>query len=210
MSRRNKILIVVAVIFLALLLLLLWLSMQQQPAAPIPVVNETPSISKPLGGSLNASVSGSTNAAVNKPATGTTPAAPQPKPDEQAELRRLAMAFAERFGSFSNSSDFENITDLEVFMSDAMVAWAEKFVADARAGRVVSPVYFGTTTRSISAEVVAFNSSAGTAEIKVTTQRQELTGTSSGGNVYYQVLDLKFLKKAAVWKVDSANWLPKS
>ncbi len=210
MSRRNKVLIAVGVVFLALLLLLLWLlTRQQPPAAEIPVDNGTPSVSKPLGGSLNTSTSGTVSQPVNQPAPA-KPAQPAPKPDDQASLRRLASAFAERFGSFSNTSNFENITDLTVFMTDRMQDWASKYVADARAGRTVNPVYAGTTTRAINTEVVSFDGTAGTAEIKVTTQRQELTGATESGNVYYQVLDLNFIKAAGVWKVDSATWLPKS
>src|SRR3989344_751635 len=38
----------------------------------------------------------------------------------EEDLKRLALSFAERFGSFSNQAGYQNIKDLKVFMSSSM------------------------------------------------------------------------------------------
>lgn len=126
--------------------------------------------------------------------------------DEQSSLRRLAAAFAERFGSFSNTSDFVNLSDLKAFMSPDMSAWADTYIADARARGRDSTVYFGVTTRALSATVESFDSDAGTAVIRVATQRREDSGTSLESEVYYQDLMMDFVKIDDIWKADSAEW----
>ena len=44
-------------------------------------------------------------------------------------VHSFARSFAERFGSFSNAADFKNITELKPFMTNRMVAWADRTVA---------------------------------------------------------------------------------
>lgn len=38
------------------------------------------------------------------------------------------MSFAERFGSFSNQSNYGNFTDLSIMMTEAMNNWAKKML----------------------------------------------------------------------------------
>lgn len=126
--------------------------------------------------------------------------------DEQSSLRRLASAFAERFGSFSNTSDFVNLSDLKAFMSPDMSAWADTYIADARARGGDSTVHFGVTTRALSSTVESFDSDAGIAAIRVAAQRREDSGVSLESEVYYQDLMIDFVKINGIWKADSAEW----
>ena len=120
------------------------------------------------------------------------------------DLSKMATSFAERFGSYSNQSNYENISDLQVFMSKKMRAWADEFIAQAK--KNYSAIYYGVTTSAVSAEVKKFDTSAGQAEVLVKTQRQESTGTMSNGATSYQDLLLSFVKERNSWKVDSAVW----
>jgi len=206
MSRRTKIAIIIALLLLALVLLILWL-LSRQPAEPTgePVMDETGTISKPLGGGqLDTSYGANVNTA--KPPT--QPVQPEeqslPPPDVKSNLKRLAAAFTERYGSFSNTSDFENLLDLKVFMTQTMAASTDKYVEDARAQGSASAEYYGLTTRSISTEVKALDETAGTAEVIVMTQRHS-SGTL-GEKIYYQSIDVKFVKAGDVWKVSAAAW----
>jgi hypothetical protein len=209
MSRRSKIAIIVALLILALILLILWLLSLQQ-AAPVgePVLDEAGgTISKPLGGQLDTSYGAYVNTNKQPPQpsqpTETTPPAP---PDNRSNLKRLAAAFAERYGSFSNNSDYENLLDLKAFMTASMAANTDTYVEDARAKGSASAEYYGMTTRSISTEVTALDETAGTAVVIVTTQRHS-SGTL-GEKIYYQSIDVKFVKAGDTWQVSAAAWQP--
>jgi len=123
------------------------------------------------------------------------------------DLSKMAVAFAERFGSYSNQSNYENISDLQVFMSRKMRVWADEFIAQAK--KNYSAIYYGVTTSAVSAEVKKFDAGSGQAEILVKTQRQESTVTMSNGATSYQDLLLNFVKERNSWKVDSATWQKK-
>jgi hypothetical protein len=118
----------------------------------------------------------------------------------------MAAAFAERFGSFSNQSDYGNFRDLQIFETAAMQAWAQNYISQAKAKKADTTVYYGIVTKSIVTEVKQFDSSAGQAEILVKTQRRETTGTSAASPAYYQDIIVKYLLEGGAWKVDSADW----
>ncbi|MEK7098118.1 MAG: hypothetical protein AAB906_04695, partial [Patescibacteria group bacterium] len=46
------------------------------------------------------------------------------------DLKRLALSFAERFGSFSNQAGYQHIKDLKIFMSSSMGEWADQYIQD--------------------------------------------------------------------------------
>lgn len=120
------------------------------------------------------------------------------------DLARMAGSFAERFGSYSNHSNFGNITDLKIFMSKDMIEWADDFVASQKGE--YSDIYYGVTTKSMSEQVNSFDDNIGEAEILVQTQRKESTGSMNNSRVYYQDILVKFVKESGAWKVNSAYW----
>jgi hypothetical protein len=208
MSRRSKIIIAV-ILILILLLALLWYFLRPT----VSVVADLPIETTVNGSETGGLIDGRTTVNVNRPRPVVNENAPDPvlqppPPDERSNLRRVAAAFAERFGSFSNQSDFENIIDLKAFMTDAMSAWADGYVADQRAAKKPSAVYYGLTTRSISTEVVSFDEAAGEASVRVKAQRREESGETGESRVYYQDIIIDFEEVADVWKVDSAVWQP--
>ncbi len=212
MSRRQKILLVVAILFvLAALIMLLLPYLQAPETVNAPEINE-PTLNRPIGGLIGGETGG-TNAPVNvvgTPAenvpTPAEPTAPTPGlPDERTNVTRVAMAFTERFGSFSNTSDFSNILDQEPIMTSKMIAWAEKYVADQRASTPVSAEYFGTTTRSLSATLSLYDDLRGFATVNIMTQRRE-TMTTGVTSTYLQPITVEMRKTGGLWKVDSATW----
>lgn len=122
------------------------------------------------------------------------------------ELRRLAMLFAARFGSFSNHSTYQNISDLKMFMTAGMQVWADKYVEEQNSKNNGSAIYFGITTTAATAEVKSFDANAGTAEIAVGTERRESAGTTNNTSAYGQMLNMKFVKEAGAWRVSEARW----
>lgn len=206
MSRRTRN-ILIALILLALLLLGFWLLFgrrtEQGTAVPEDINTD---VSKPLGlpsGSYTGGTGGTNTVTV--PPIETPP--PEPiKIDPRDNLRRLAAAFAERYGSFSNISDFENLLDLKAYMTAAMAAETDAYVADARSKASTSAEFYGSTTRAISTEVTVFDETAGSAEVMVQTQRHVVSG---GDSVFYQQILIKYRKEGEVWKVNSAAWQPR-
>ena len=88
-------------------------------------------------------------------------------------------------------------------MTAKMQAWADGYIAEQRAA-ASSASYTGITTRALTTTASAFDDKAGTAVIRVRTQREETS--ASAKKVYYQDLVLEFLKENGIWKVDVATW----
>jgi hypothetical protein len=157
-----------------------------------------------------------TNTAPTTPASIPTvevPSAPTPSLtttatlDEKAvvseKLRQASIAFAERYGSFSNQGNFENITDLYSVMSASFESSQKQYVADQMKKKSDSAAYFGVTTKALSVEIVSLDLQS-SATVLVKTQREEETSNSSV--IKYQDLVLMFKLENGQWKVDSATW----
>lgn len=122
-----------------------------------------------------------------------------------AAVEAVARSFAERFGSFSNQSDFENIIDLYPFMTAKMRAWAEDYVVKTRAATQAGGVYYGITTRALGVKVLQQNTTS--AVLEVNTSRRETGGNLGEVKEYLQNIELTLLKdNSDFWKVDQAQW----
>lgn len=137
------------------------------------------------------------------------PVEPKKTEIEADDLARMASAFAERFGSFSNQSDYDNIRDLEIFMTDSLKSWAENYVNDVRVKKTQTAIYYGIITKAISNEVKKFDAAAGQAEILVKTQRRETAGVSGNSSTFYQDIIIKYGREQGVWRVDGIYWQAK-
>ncbi len=204
MSRRTKIIIAIIVILLLLLGMALFL-LTRGTAPTLPEV-AAPAANQPTGGLINSSTS------VGIPSTNVNVASPPPEPvkppDESTGVRQLARSFAERYGSFSNQGNFENLLDLRPFMSTALGAKTDAYVA-AESAKPPAQTYYGVTTRSINVQLDAFDNAAGTAKATVKTQRQEFRTATGRPDVYYQDVVIEMVKEGGTWKADSATWSPR-
>ncbi|MEA3398472.1 MAG: hypothetical protein U9R06_01880, partial [Patescibacteria group bacterium] len=123
------------------------------------------------------------------------------------ELTRMAASFVERFGSYSNQSNFSNIIDLRIFMSSRMQRWADNYVGNQRLKYSSDGIYYGITTKAIAQEVIEFDDHIGQAVILVNTRRREaISSTNNTQKVFSQDVVINFLLEKGAWKVDSANW----
>lgn len=205
MSRNKKIALIAIIVLLLALLLWAWIALA--PKAPGENANIPPDLTNTTGG-LN--TSGNLNTApqerppVSEQIGPPEATEPQEAGDERNNVRRLAASFAERFGSFSNEGNYQNMLDLRVFMSASMRAWADRYVADAVADP--SAEYYGITTRAVSTTLDAFDEGAGTAAVTVFTQRTERRGLAQTQEVRYQSVRIGFITQDGAWKVDSAYW----
>jgi len=146
---------------------------------------------------------------VNEPIV-TQPVEPLKKAEvSEADLARMASAFAERFGSFSNQSDYGNIRDLEIFMTPNLKVWAENYINDARSRKTDSAIYYGIITKAVSSQSKLYDADSGTAEFLVKTQRRESAGVSGNSSTFYQDILIKYLREKGVWLLDGIYWQTK-
>ncbi len=128
---------------------------------------------------------------------------PVSKPGD--ELIPIVLPFVERFGSYSNQGNFENLTDLLPFMTETMQGWAHEQIKE-QTQKAFQSLYRGVTTKALSYTLSSYEAQKGVAEMKVSTQRKELIGTTSNARVYNQDVVIKLKKDDGVWLVDSAYW----
>lgn len=124
----------------------------------------------------------------------------------QDDLKRMAGSFAERFGSYSNQSDYGNIRDLKLFMSSNMKEWADEYIQEAIVKNANTDIYYGITTKAVSKTIQLFDENGNRAEVLVKTQRRESTGSTTNAVNFYQNIIISFVKEKSAWKVDSAYW----
>jgi len=130
--------------------------------------------------------------------------------DKQAgkkDLIRIAGSFAERFGTYSNQSNFGNIGSLKIFMSSKMKKWSDSYIKEQKEKKYDTSIYYGITTKAAASTVKEFDDDSGAASILVSTRRREATGTMNNySNIFTQDILIGFVMENGAWKVDSAYW----
>lgn len=197
MSRRTKVIITfITLLIAALVFWLIWALLTRQSAAPVSTV--TPSIPTEAGAPVPETVPVPRAApltAVGNIGEGTTLS--------PVSFTALSRSFAERYGSYSNQSDFVNIKELYPFMTATLRAAMQELINDQSAVSATEEGYVGVTTRATGVRVIS--SSAARAEVLVATQRSE-SGQGQQDRVYYQNLKLNLVTEGGQWKVEEAEW----
>ncbi len=117
------------------------------------------------------------------------------------DLKRIAFAIAERFGSYSNQGKFGNINDLKIYMNEEMENWANNYVTK-ESEKEYSGEYYGITTTALAGKVSSFNDKD--ASILISTRRKEVSGTKE--NIFNQDIKINFKKIDSDWKVSGIYW----
>jgi hypothetical protein len=201
MNKQTQRTIIIAIIVILLLLAVVYfLFMYKFPGSIIP------SAKNPASGQ-------STTTSQSLPGSTSVPVTPAIKPNvppassaviNQDNLIKTAKSFVERLGSYSNQSNFANISDLKVMMTASMRAWADKYIADNQK-KPYSGIYQGVTTQAVTAKTLDFNDANGKADILIGTQRVSVTGTSSPVTTN-QDITITLVKQNGNWLVDNAVW----
>lgn len=195
MSRRAK--IIISVILLVLVVILLFLWWRSRAAVPLPKVADAPN-----NQAVAPSLSGAPPAPLSSVQSADSLVNPAPAP--RAGMEALARSFAERYGSYSNQSNFENIENLYPFMTSKMQENAQAMVAQERAKSQGPEGYAGVTTRALS--VIISEQSSQRAKLMVKTQRTESGSALPSSRVYYQDLGITLDNAGGVWQVGEAVW----
>ena len=157
--------------------------------------------SKPVTAPLN-----NTPAALNNAIDNTTPIIEiDPFLQQKDILTALARMFIERYGTWSNQSNFENFTDLYFYMTDGLKAETQNFVVNQQADFSADAIYYGLTTRVLSLDLnnIVTDTSA---EFSANIQQQETKDGQTAVLSKKAVLD--FIKQGADWKVNQINFTP--
>ena len=125
---------------------------------------------------------------------------------EQVSVLLIAESFAERFGSYSNQSDYQNLDDLEIFMTESMNTWVESYKEDLKKQNPDINIYYAVETKAISNQVRVLDEEKGEAELLIKTQRQEFENDITNPAIFYQDILLKLVKADGQWKVQGAYW----
>lgn len=196
MTRKNKILIAI-IIILGIIILALTV------VAPILQNKANPENTNSSVNNSNSNFAGF-NASANIAVPGSTPAIVTKEPSTQSVLEALAKTFAEKFGSFSNQANYENLIDAKFYMTEDMKQWTDKYISDNAKKKIDE--FYGVSTRALKAEIITMNNEETQAQVVVTVQREEQAGDSLNKNITYPKLVLDFMKIDNAWKVNSANW----
>ena len=129
----------------------------------------------------------------------------QPHVTNEADLAKRAEGYAERLGSYSSQSDYNNFTSLKMYMTPAMQDWVDEEVAKLRA-KNGGDSYYGIVTKALTTQIDSFDDKTGKAVITVVTDRRESTEEIGGGESFRQSIKFNFVKSGGTWLIDSAYW----
>ena len=117
---------------------------------------------------------------------------------QQNGAKQIAKIFAERYGSYSNENDYQNILEVKEISSVSM--WTE--LSKLMQNKQNASSYFGVTTRGATMKLTKWSDSA--ASVTVSTVRAE----TQNGKTTNKEQDAKvtLIKIGKEWLVDSFSW----
>lgn len=137
------------------------------------------------------------------PATNTSTPVARSEQEDKKSVLNLSRIFVERYGSYSNRNNFENITSLEPFMTQRFQTESLKYIAEHQP-QGIPEEYYGISTYVISLKLTNYvEKESATAEI--ITQREESTSTQDR-KVTTQTVVVQLQNVSGAWKVDSITW----
>ncbi len=194
MSQRKKIVIAISVILgILVIVLLVWSIGKRQPG-----IEDISQTNEGLINSINtvAGIASLANIAIEPPVV-------TQEPTTQTNLIVLAMTVAEKFGTFSTESNFENIKDLQKLMTPEMAAWSEKYMAE---NKLNPSEFYGITTKALNAKIITLDDEETKAQLLVDTQRSETKGAATTPRIFYQKLLVNLIKSGESWRIDKVSW----
>src|SRR3989339_1450167 len=118
-------------------------------------------------------------------------------------LLRLGRIVVERYGSFSNRNNFENITRLEPFMTEDFKKISIESI-DEQQKQPQEEDFYGIATSDIAMDLTNFSAKE-SAMVTVTTTRTE-SRANQDDNVFTQTAEVSFKYVSGNWKVDNITW----
>lgn len=199
---RNLIIAGIVVIILAGASVAVVIFTKKTPSQNITNTNQNTNtaVNAPVS-NANTSVT-NTNEAVNTNAS-TGEVTPVQDATDQQSLLRQSKIIVERYGTYSNRNNFENITGLEAYMTEAFKKRSAEFISE-RQSEGVPAEYYSIISTALVSDVITYTKGKA-ATIDVATRRVE-TKTGAEQRIFTQNATVKFQSVAGNWKVDSIEW----
>lgn len=126
----------------------------------------------------------------------------EPLPDENRVLA-LARSFTERYGSFSNQNEFENLERLFIYMTPKLQQATQEFIDQQSSQQATNDPYYGVTTDVVTITFDKFEEDK--AVTFVATRRRE-SREGEAAVVYSQTARVVMVKQDGEWLVDKFEW----
>lgn len=205
MSQRNILLIIggsVIVIGLAIAIWFVFFRTAPTPLASVPTANTALIVNQGLP---ETTTNGSTAAAPTTTAPATTLGNTALSTDDAAAALRVARVFIERYGTYSNRNDFENITNVKPFMTNGFQRESDALIAKSGGTNAKNTdPFYGITTAVLSVKSEQYNERKA-AQVRVSTQRSEIKGVNEQRTFVQDVL-VNMVYSDGSWKVDAIAW----
>lgn len=199
MSERNRLLAIIGLIVITLLVVVL-IVVRLLWKAPAPTPEPEPEAEAPSSGLTVADPNPGAASGFAVLGSPLTPPTPAPVPVAAAEAGPIPTAelFAERYGSYSNQSDFQNLRDLLPLMTQRY-----RDETEAKLAKPSPPAeeYLGVTSLKISSKIETEDTAVGKASVSVLTQQTKTVGTDAP-EVGYKTYVVRLVKSGKDWKVD--------
>lgn len=201
-NNRKKIGILLIALGILIIILILYFALKKSPVEDEPIIT-SPETNQPAG---QLEQSSTTPSNIVREKINYDVSQEEEHRFNATDLAKRAEAFAERFGSYSNQSNYENFSDLELFVTDSFNDWMTSYASKLRDNSPASSAYYGVSTRALTVEVRSFDEEAGTATVNVITKRSESSANNGALDPYSQELLLEFIRDNGEWLVDAAYW----
>lgn len=123
--------------------------------------------------------------------------------NQSASAIAVAKMFVERYGSYSNEANFQNLKDVLPLMTDSFAQKTNQFIEKLNPPET----YYGVTTSVLIVKVEKMDDVAGIATILLNTQQEIAENSPQNTRIEYKEIRLELERVDDVWKVDSATWL---
>jgi|GEM_PF-1932881 len=138
----------------------------------------------------------------NTPTPPPPPAEVTPEAKQASSARTVALAFAERFATYSNQNDLANLDTLQSISTPAVWSFIQgSYRTDLKKTLPPSSAYYAMTSTALNAKIASISDTEASADVSL--QRAE-SGTVS--KVSYATLDLKLKKAGDDWLVSYEEW----
>jgi len=117
---------------------------------------------------------------------------------------QVAELFAERFGSYSNQGNYQNLRDLLPVMTSSYRAETEAFLKSV-AFDPPAEEYAGYTSTKISTDEILYDNTSGKATFDIRMQQVSIVGTAEP-EISYPYLRVQLSLVGEDWRVSSVDW----
>ncbi|NQT50088.1 hypothetical protein HQ571_05325 [Candidatus Kuenenbacteria bacterium] len=190
MPNRTKLIIIIATGLIVIAVILIFFIKGEQARKPDAVEDETAPVAK-------VEISTEEESKLELPA-------PTAEEQQMGSMKLLSKNFVERFGTYSNQSDYISIKELVPMMSSSMAAWVENTYFDQLIKEHDPDGYYYEIT-TLAPVAYVMEQTPSTAKVKVSAQRVEKKADQESTQFLQDVI-LELVKRGDNWVVDAAYW----